>query len=182
MRTLVSPAGIEISGTLDTIEGVALIEPELDQHTLNGRTLDLEYAGGTSVLWGTQKPQSNSSGIRIFQDEKGNNVLESDLCWIDEDAGITEPQRLFPIPGCESASGSDSDQASLGPYDAGQLQDIAGLIRDGANDSCGYVLGLSDEALKREGYAASDVKNIQAKSEFANKVVADIAALIERRV
>lgn len=96
MKTLVSPQGFEIDGTNEKLLGVALINPEIEDSAIGTDGIEIEHADETKVCWDAQETIYTEQGIREFVDDRGNVCSELDLHFIDEDAGITEPQRLFP--------------------------------------------------------------------------------------
>lgn len=76
--------GKEITGTLEQIEGVAL----LDGATRVDGRLELHYSGQTEVLWETQSSLYHDTGERQYVDSEGNLHVESDLVWEEATANL----------------------------------------------------------------------------------------------
>jgi hypothetical protein len=64
MANRYSPTGKRITGTFESLEGVALISKFSKDDTF-------EYEGSTDVWWDNQKTQKNAKGEYLFVDEDG---------------------------------------------------------------------------------------------------------------
>lgn len=105
--------GKEIQGTLEKIEGIALI---------NGATrndegeLVLHYVGETQVLWDTQGTACTYSGHRLYVCSDGHAHAECDLVW--EEEGTRRECGGLMKPGVALAStfaGEEDDIGGCGP-------------------------------------------------------------------
>jgi hypothetical protein len=93
MKEFVSPQGNEITGTLENVPGVALID--MDSATLEGETLQFDYADETDLMWNEQETVRRG-GQRVFVDDCDNQFTEDQLHFIDLENGITTPTPVFP--------------------------------------------------------------------------------------
>lgn len=93
--------GVPIIGTLEILEGTALIlGAELPA---DGQPAELKYAGETDVNWDSQMSKT-CDGHRIFICEQGEEHLEPDIVWEPEKA--VSAARIFVVVGHRP----DSDQ------------------------------------------------------------------------
>ncbi len=98
MKELVSPQGHEITGIVQTVRAVAHITLKIDDLDENGSVKqDLDFAGESEVSWDDQEDRlDEDTGERLFEDDDGNTFPESQIHFIDHEAGITTPQLLRP--------------------------------------------------------------------------------------
>lgn len=80
-NVLVSPKNTRIIGTCETIPGCAIIQdPKLAE---DGR-FEFEYSGETKCYWNGQNT-IELNGERVFQDDLGNEFVESQLRVMSEE-------------------------------------------------------------------------------------------------
>lgn len=128
MKTLVSVHGYEIVGTRDLMEATGHISSEIEDSAIGENRIEFDESGECDVLWETQKSKTDEHGGHFFVDDKGNIVRELDLHYTDEEAGITEPTRLFP----ESAKSEAPTRMEVpAKLDLGQLHDLQGIVHRG---------------------------------------------------
>lgn len=82
MKAIVKATGKVITGTLEWLMGQALIHE--DSWTVTPGSIEFEYAGETDVWWDeqttvTRKVDAVGRRERVFIDEDGNEVLESEI-------------------------------------------------------------------------------------------------------
>ena len=61
--------------------------------------LDLDWSGGSDVLWDTQTTMRGRNDARVFLDDHGRQVLESGLALRLEDGRVVIPALRFVPPG-----------------------------------------------------------------------------------
>ncbi len=84
---LVSSTGALITGTLERLTASAAIDIDKCSTAPDG-TLLIEYSGSSDVHWDEQRTvvrKLNGKELRVFLDEDGNEVLESDVKLVSED-------------------------------------------------------------------------------------------------
>lgn len=78
---------IEITGTLERLSGMAIIdEARIDADG----SVDFDYAGETTVWWDEQRT-ALCKGQRVFVDENGLEVLETDVAVLLDDGRLLVP-------------------------------------------------------------------------------------------
>ncbi len=79
---------IEIAGTLERLSGIAIIG---DGRIQADGAIDFDYSGETTVWWDEQRT-AERKGQRVFVDENGEEVLETDVAVLLDDGRL-----LFPF-------------------------------------------------------------------------------------
>lgn len=69
--------GRELLGTLELVEGCSYVEGVEDDGTI-------EYSGETKMFWDGQKTVERD-GERVWLDEEGEEFLESEIVWKEEE-------------------------------------------------------------------------------------------------
>lgn len=165
MKTLVSAQGIKILGFKEKTIGVRNIVPEIDDSLVGNNRVEVKSTEYTDFVFGSEKPEVNEQGVRMFVDESGDDCLEHELHFTDEDAGITTPQPLFP-----SAAEATTLKIPC-ELDRGQLHDIKALIERGMND-------LSEMTASEIDFTDEDRDMAEATNEVGEMVVAAITEAI----
>jgi hypothetical protein len=77
----------EIAGTLERLSGIATIsEGRID----SDGSVDFDYSGETTVWWDEQRT-AQFKGQRVFLDENGQEVLETDVAVLLDDGRLLAP-------------------------------------------------------------------------------------------
>lgn len=80
---LQSPKGHDIVGTLESIQGVAIMINE--GVTDEGDHFEFDYEGTTDVQWDSQKTDLTVGGARIFVCDEGLTWAEDELVLVEEE-------------------------------------------------------------------------------------------------
>ena len=91
-RYAFTPYGDPIEGTLESVQGKALIIDESWQRDAEG-TLEYEYGGETKMYWDSQISLKNDAGKVIYLDEFGEEWTEDEIVLADADG--SNPERPF---------------------------------------------------------------------------------------
>lgn len=75
-----------VSRTLECVPGAAeFTNPRIKDGKVETDPLDFEYATGSVLWWDDQYTQRNEKGERLFVDDHGTTVPESDLEFVSEE-------------------------------------------------------------------------------------------------
>ncbi len=78
---------IEIAGTLERLAGIATID---EGRIEADGSVDFDYSGETTVWWDEQRTVQRT-GQRVFIDENGMEVLETDVAVLLDDGRLLVP-------------------------------------------------------------------------------------------
>lgn len=169
MKKLVSPQGHEIEGTNDRLLGTGFINTEIEDSAIGEASIEIEEAGETAVSWDSVETITDHRGMRQFIDCKANLVWECDLHFVDIEAGVTEPQRLFQHVAEPKLPTTTTIPQEL---DLGQLEDLHILIQRGIDD-------LNQTISCEADYTDHDRENAKATIEVGDMVMAAIRQATE---